>query len=61
MTHDVSEAIALADRIVLIENGALALDVRVDLPRPRRHASPDAAALEARILARLLGEDEGVG
>jgi len=61
VTHDVSEAIALADRIVLIEKGALALDVRVDLPRPRRHASPDAAALEARILARLLGEDEGVG
>ena len=61
VTHDVSEAIALADRIVLIEKGALAPDVRVDLPRPRRHASPDVAALQARILARLLGEDEGVG
>ena len=56
VTHDVAEAITLADRIVLIEKGAITLDVRVDLPRPRRHTSPDAAELEARILARLLGE-----
>ena len=57
VTHDVAEAIALADRIVLIEQGALALDVEVDLPRPRRHGSPEAAKLSASILARLLGED----
>jgi sulfonate transport system ATP-binding protein len=56
VTHDVAEAIALADRIVLIEQGALALDVNVDLPRPRRRGSPEAAALEASILAQLLGE-----
>lgn len=35
VTHDVDEALTLADRIVLIKDGALALDVRVDLPRPR--------------------------
>jgi sulfonate transport system ATP-binding protein len=57
VTHDVAEAIALADRIVLIEQGALALDVEVDLPRPRRNGSPEAAKLSASILARLLGED----
>ena len=55
--HDVTEAIALADRILLIENGAIALDVAVDLPRPRRRASPEAAALEESILARLLSEN----
>jgi sulfonate transport system ATP-binding protein len=55
VTHDVSEAVTLADRIVLIEQGAIALDVAVDLPRPRRRGSPEAAALEARILDRLLG------
>ena len=56
VTHDVAEAIALADRIVLIEQGALALDVNVDLPRPRPRGSAQAAALEATILRRLLGE-----
>jgi sulfonate transport system ATP-binding protein len=57
VTHDVAEAVALADRIVLIEDGALALDVEVDLPRPRRHGSPETAKLTTKILARLLGED----
>jgi len=56
VTHDVGEAVALADRIVLIESGALALDVGVDLPRPRRRGSIEAGRLEADILARLLGE-----
>ncbi len=54
VTHDVSEAIALADRILLIEDGALALDIPVDLPRPRRRGSVDLALLEERILKRLL-------
>ena len=31
VTHDVSEAVALADRIVLLQEGAIALDVDVDL------------------------------
>jgi len=57
VTHDVAEAIALADRIVLIEQGALALDLKVDLPRPRSHGSPEAAKLAVKILARLLGEE----
>jgi len=57
VTHDVAEAIALADRIVMIEQGVLALDVKVDLPRPRQHGSPEAARLSASILARLLAED----
>jgi sulfonate transport system ATP-binding protein len=56
VTHDVGEAVALADRIALIESGALALDIEVDLPRPRRRGSIAAAKLETEILARLLGE-----
>ncbi|MFJ7975190.1 ATP-binding cassette domain-containing protein [Peribacillus sp. JNUCC 23] len=36
VTHDVSEAVILADRVVLIEDGGIALDVKIDLPRPRK-------------------------
>ena len=39
VTHDVSEAVALADRVVLIEDGRIALDQRVALPRPRQRGS----------------------
>jgi sulfonate transport system ATP-binding protein len=53
VTHDVQEALALADRVLVIENGRIALDVAVDLPRPRQR---DArfAALEQRLLDHLL-------
>jgi sulfonate transport system ATP-binding protein len=54
VTHDVSEAVALADRILLLDDGKVALDVAVDLPRPRRRGDPRAAAIEGRILERLL-------
>ncbi|MFT8244282.1 ATP-binding cassette domain-containing protein [Roseomonas sp. BN140053] len=54
VTHDVAEAVALADRVLLIEEGRIALDLGVDLPRPRRRGSAESAALEARILERLM-------
>ena len=54
VTHDVAEAVALADRVVLIEEGVVRLDLAVPLPRPRRRGTPEAAALEARILGHLL-------
>jgi sulfonate transport system ATP-binding protein len=54
VTHDVSEAVALADRILLLEDGLVALDLAVDLPRPRRRGDPLAATIEGRILERLL-------
>ncbi|GJD90510.1 Aliphatic sulfonates import ATP-binding protein SsuB [Methylobacterium hispanicum] len=56
VTHDVAEAVALADRILVVDEGRIALDVRVDVPRPRRRGDPDLAALEGRILENLLGE-----
>ncbi|CAG2128148.1 ATP-binding cassette domain-containing protein [Cupriavidus plantarum] len=54
VTHDVSEAIALADRVVLIEDGRIALDERVDLPRPRQRGSVAFAQLEERVLRRVM-------
>ncbi|URD38554.1 ATP-binding cassette domain-containing protein [Methylobacterium tardum] len=55
VTHDVAEAVALADRILVVEEGRIALDLRVDVPRPRRRGDPDLARLEGRILDHLLG------
>ena len=54
VTHDVSEAIALADRVILIEEGHIGLDLSIDLPRPRRKGSARLAELEAEVLERVL-------
>lgn len=54
VTHDVSEAVRLADRIILIEDGYIAFDERVDAPRPRKLSNPDLVALEEKILNRLM-------
>jgi len=53
VTHDVAEAVALADRVLLIEDGQIALDHRIALPRPRERGSPEVAAIEGRILREL--------
>ncbi|WP_186065199.1 ATP-binding cassette domain-containing protein [Burkholderia gladioli] len=54
VTHDVQEAVALGDRILLIESGKIALDQPVPLERPRARASAAFAALEDRVLRRVL-------
>jgi len=59
VTHDVSEAVALADRVLVIEHGRIAHDVNVDIPRPRRRGSADLAETEGSILNNLLeGADD---
>ena len=55
VTHDVQEALALADRVILIEEGRITLDLAVNLPRPRARGSAHFAALEQQLLERLLG------
>ena len=61
VTHDVGEALALADRVVLIDRGTITLDLRVNLPRPRRKDQPELGVLEERILEQLFdGVDAGV-
>jgi len=60
VTHDVTEAITLADRVLMIEAGEITLDQRIDLPRPRERGSPEVAALEGSIL-RALFRNAGAG
>lgn len=56
VTHDVSEAVALADRVVLIENGRIAMDVNITLDRPRERDS-GFIHFEKLILDRILERD----
>ena len=60
VTHDVSEAVALADRVLVIENGRIAHDIDVSIHRPRQRGSAELARLEGGILRELLkgGEDQ---
>lgn len=57
VTHDVGEAVTLADRVLVLDAGRIVSDVAIDLPRPRAHSSPDGAVYAARLL-RLLGVAE---
>jgi sulfonate transport system ATP-binding protein len=59
VTHDVQEAAALADRILLIEAGRIALDLPVPLARPRERASAGFARIEDRVLHQVLRRDAG--
>jgi sulfonate transport system ATP-binding protein len=53
VTHDVAEAVTLADRVLIIDDGVISLDMRVDLPRPRERGSAEMAAFEGRVLRDL--------
>lgn len=51
VTHDVDEAVLLADRLLVLDRGRIVADVPNDLPRPRtREAGAD---LRARLLTHL--------
>ncbi|MBM7566085.1 ATP-binding cassette domain-containing protein [Paenibacillus sacheonensis] len=54
VTHDVSEAVALADRVVLVENGTISQDITIALARPREKDS-GFSHYESSILNRVLG------
>jgi sulfonate transport system ATP-binding protein len=54
VTHDVTEAVALADRVLVLEEGRIAHDIDVDIARPRQRGSAQLAGLEGSILRELL-------
>ncbi|MET8873911.1 ABC transporter ATP-binding protein [Nocardia sp. NPDC004604] len=53
VTHDVDEAVLLADRVLVLDEGRIAVDQRIDLERPRRHIDPDFNRLRELLLASL--------
>jgi len=57
VTHDVDEAVVLADRVLVLTDGRFSLDVPVDAASPRLRSDPEIIALRSRLLAEL-GVDE---
>lgn len=56
VTHDVDEAVLLADRIVVLRQGLIEDDIEVRFGRPRRdelRTDPEAVALRRRLLTCL--------
>lgn len=53
VTHDVEEAILLADRVLVLRDAEISVDRRVDLPRPRRVGGEAFDDLRDQLLAEL--------
>jgi sulfonate transport system ATP-binding protein len=62
VTHDVDEAILLADRVLVLTDGQISLDLAVAIEGPRRRDNPQMVELRARLLLELgvLAADEGL-
>jgi sulfonate transport system ATP-binding protein len=57
VTHDVDEAVVLADRVLVLTGGRISLDLDVEIAGVRSRSDPEFAALRSRLLAEL-GVDE---
>jgi sulfonate transport system ATP-binding protein len=53
VTHDVDEALSLADRVLVLAGGRIAYSGRIDSPRPRDRDDPGLADLRTRLLTEL--------
>jgi sulfonate transport system ATP-binding protein len=52
VTHDVDEAITLADRVLVLDEGRIAGEERIVLRRPRE-GGPEFQAIRRRLLRHL--------
>jgi sulfonate transport system ATP-binding protein len=53
VTHDVDEAIVLADRVLVLTDGQISLNATVDVPRPRHRSNSAFSTLRTTLLAEL--------
>lgn len=53
VTHDVDESIVLADRVIVLDEGRIVAEERIDLAEPRSPADPGFAAVRTRLLDAL--------
>jgi sulfonate transport system ATP-binding protein len=59
VTHDVDEALALADRVLVLASGRITYSGRIELPRPRDREHSDLIDLRTRLLSELGVTPEG--
>jgi sulfonate transport system ATP-binding protein len=53
VTHDIDEAMSLSDRVVVLNEGRVRLDVLVEVPGPRARTDRAFEHLRQRLLAEL--------
>lgn len=53
VTHDVDEAILLADRVQVLENGQIAKNIKIDIPHPRSLRNPRFLEYRTELLSAL--------
>ncbi len=59
VTHDVEEAVTLADRVIAVDAGRIRLELPISIPRPRHRDSPSFAPLARELLRHVLTLNEG--
>ena len=61
VTHDVDEALLLADRVLVIDDGRFSLDLRIEMPEQRTPADREFTRLRTLLLASLGVQSDPVG
>jgi sulfonate transport system ATP-binding protein len=61
VTHDVDEAVLLADRVLVLERGRIVTDRRIKLDQPRTHRDPEFPTHRESLLTALGVGQHGVG
>ena len=59
VTHDVDEALALADRVLVLRGGQVAYEAAVACERPRHRDDHDLVSLRNQLLAELGVDQKG--
>jgi sulfonate transport system ATP-binding protein len=62
VTHDVDEALLLADRVLVLTDGRISLDLAIEVVLPRRRDTPTMIGLRSKLLLELgvIEADEGI-
>ncbi|MFX3672843.1 MAG: ATP-binding cassette domain-containing protein [Paenisporosarcina sp.] len=58
VTHDVEEAVALADRVILLKEGKIAQNVTIHLPRPRQRDHKVFTSTVTHILRKIISNPD---
>lgn len=56
VTHDVAEAVALSDRVIVLDAGRVACEVVIDIPHPRPRGDARLVGYEAEILGAIFAD-----